>query len=196
MKKKSISYKKIALTVRLLSIIILVGIMFIPLGIGLKMVVPSSVGDVITTYKTAYTFIFGGKLISEHINYQTITTSTQGLIAFIFFITSILFLIISFFVKKKISFFMPLFSTLFILIASVLMLSIKQSASNVLADAIVGEISESVRTTINKNTHLQFGFIGIGVLGLLTDLFLIISLFFDGSFDKIRTAIINKQNEK
>ena len=192
---KKIDFLKIANYLKLATCLILLGCCFIPFAPGLKMVVKSSSGNVVTTYSPAFSFIFGGNLASEHITYKTIGCSPLGIIGYIFIVLALVGVLVSIFTvrsnkkRSKIIFFISLGLTL---ASAIMMFCMHRSAATVLADAIMGEHSDAVANTIYNNTSLQFGFLGVGIFGLLATLGLTASLFFDGTIDKIKAFIISK----
>jgi len=195
MNSNIVRFPKIAIALRLISVLVIFGIFFIPFATGLKMSVVSSGGDVITTYSPAFSFIFGGKINSEHISYTAKSVSGLGITAFVFVIFSMIGICASLFIRRKnekLSKLVLLGGLVLLLTASIMMLSMHREAANVLADAILGEASEAVRNTIYKNTTLSFGFLGVGIFGLINCLLLIASFFFDGTVDQLRSLISSR----
>lgn len=195
MDSKTSKFPLIAVILRLIVLICLIGLFLIPLGTGLKMSVSSSGGDVVTTYSNAYAFIFGGKLVSEHITYTTKSVAPLGIVSISFLIASFILVLTNILLRKKrekLSKFLLLGAFLLIVLASIFMLSMHREAANVLADAIVGKSSEAIRNTIYKNTSLCFGFIGVGIFGLLGSLLILVSFFFDGTIDSLRELITRR----
>ena len=62
MANKKNNFKYIAVLIRLVVFLFLISALFVPFSTGLKMTVNSSGGDVVTTYKSAFIFMFGGEL--------------------------------------------------------------------------------------------------------------------------------------
>lgn len=184
-------FKKIVSIFRVLAIVFIVSSFFIPFATGLKMTVKSSSGNIVTTYRNAYSFIFGGKLVSEHVTYTAKSGSALGIIGFAFMFLSLATMIASLFVSKKYKLykFFVLVGLIAALVSSIIFFCIHSSASSVLADAITGNASDAVKNTIYKNTSLSFGFIGTAVFELMSSLLLLSSFFFDGTIDKMRLAI-------
>ena len=189
MANKKINFKWIAVGIRLIVFLFLIGTLFIPFSTGLKMTVKSSGGDVITTYKSAFVFMFGGELISEHIKYKVTGNCVIGMVGYILIATALILLLVSLFSRRKkdtISRVFLFVTLAFALAGSILMLSAHRSAATILADAIIGEHSDAVAATIYKNTSLEFGFWGVGMFGIISSVGLLASLIFDGTVDKIR----------
>ena len=200
MEKNNFSFAKIAAYIKLFVIALLFGSLFVPFGTGMKMIVKSSGGNVVTTYRPAFSFMFGGKLVSEHISYQSQGKCVIAIIGYIFVIIAIVLLLVSLFsqknhnIRSRILLFVSFAA---ILTASILMLCSHQSASTILADAIIGEHSDAVANTIYKNTSIGFGFWGISLFGFISSFGLLVSLFFDGTIDLFRQFISSKiLNEK
>ena len=195
MANKKNNFKYIAVLIRLVVFLFLISALFVPFSTGLKMTVNSSGGDVVTTYKSAFIFMFGGELISEHIKYQVTGNCIIGIVGYVFIAIALILLLISIFTRKqkdKLSK-VFLFSTLlFALVGSILMLCTHKNAATILADAIIGEHSEAVTATIYKNTSLEFGFWGVGMFGIISSVGLLASLFFDGTVDQIRDFLKSK----
>ncbi len=192
MNSQKTRFTKFANILRILAIIFILGSIFMPFATGLKMTVKSSSENVVTTYRNAFSFIFGGQLVSEHITYSSRNCSALGIVSFIFLLLSLIAMVTSIIMvkkKTKLSKFLLLFALITAFSASIMMFCMHSSASSILADAITGNASDAVKNTIYKNTSLSFGFIGTGIFGLASSLALIISFFFDGTIDKIRTAI-------
>ena len=96
-----VDFKKIGSLLKICIIPILVGMLFVPFATGLIMRVKSSSGDVVTTYKTAFSFIFGGSLVSEHIAYTSKGCSPLGIVAYSLLAISLVLLIVSLFKKDR-----------------------------------------------------------------------------------------------
>ncbi len=184
--------KKIINFLRLLAIVFIIGSLFMPFATGLKMTVKTSSENIVTTYKNAYSFIFGGRLVSEHVTYTTSGCSLLGIISIAFLLLSLVEMFSSLFVSNK----RPKLSKIFllcgffmILTGSIMLLCMHSSAASILADAITGKASDAIKNTIYNNTSLSIGFIGAAIFGLTSALILIFSFFLDGTIDKIRAAI-------
>ncbi len=192
MNSQTTRFTKFANILRILAIVFILGSIFMPFATGLKMTVKSSSGNVVTTYRNAFSFIFGGQLVSEHITYSSKNCSALGILGFIFLLLSLVAMVMSFITvkkKNKLSKFILLFALIAAFSASIMMFCMHSSASSILADAITGKASDAIKNTIYKNTSLSFGFIGTGIFGLTSSLMLIASFFFDGTIDKIRALI-------
>lgn len=195
MNNQTAKFKEIANFLRLFCCLFTFSILFMPFAPGLKMTVKSSSGNVVTTYRNAYSFIFSGKLVSEHVTYTTKNYSILGILAFVFFLLSLIAIITSLFLNKKkgkTTKSILLVGLVLLLSASIMMLCMHSSASSILANAITGNASDAVKNTIYKNTTLLFGFVGPGIFGLINCLMIIVSYFFDGTLDEIRATIGNK----
>ncbi len=192
MNSQTTRFTKFANILRILAIVFILGSIFMPFATGLKMTVKSSSGNVVTTYRNAFSFIFGGQLVSEHITYSSKKCSALGIVGFIFLLLSLVAMVVSFIMvrkKTKLSKFILLFALITAFSASIMMFCMHSSAASILADAITGNASDAIKNTIYKNTSLSFGFIGPAVFGLASSLMLIASFFFDGTIDKIRAVI-------
>lgn len=192
MNKNTLHFKKIAFIIKVVACIIITSLLFMLFGTGLEMTVKSSGSNHVTTYSNAYSFIFGGALTSEHISYKAKSVSALGIIGFILIILSLIGIIISIVLsnkKRNVSSLSLFGSFLLIIASSIIMLSMHYSAASILANAITGNASDAVVNTIYNNTSLCFGFIGPGVFGLLSAMLIIVSYFFDGTIDKIRTFL-------
>lgn len=179
---------------RLIASLLLLICLFMPFAKGLKMTVPSSGDDVITTYGPAFSFIFSGSLISEHATYQTRGISVVGLLGFLFLLLSLVAVASSFFFikdRRKTAALLIGVSIVLGLAGSIMMLSAHQNAAAVLADALISGHSESVVNTVTKYTSLQFGFIGTGIFGLLSVVASVASLFLDGTVDFLKSQIVH-----
>lgn len=164
--------------------------LLLPFTNGLKMTVSSGTGDVVTTYKSAFAFMFGGKLVSERVSYKAISVSVLPLIGYLIIMIAFLLLITAVFIKNNKSVINSIttagsFSLL--IVGSIILLSAHRSAATVLSSAILGSHSSSVANTIYKNTTLGFGFWGTALFGILSALLLFVSLLFDGTIDKVRS---------
>ena len=192
MNSQTARFEKIANILRIFAAAFILSSVFMPFATGLTMTVKSSNGNVVTTYRSAFSFIFGGQLVSEHITYSSKNCSVLGIIGFIFLLLSLVAIAVSFILAKKkvkISKFILLFALITAFSASIMMFCMHSSASSILADAIIGNASDAIKNVIYKNTSLSFGFIGPAVFGLASSLLLIASFFFDGTVDEIRAAI-------
>ena len=191
MEKQDHKFAKIAIYIRLFVSALLLGALFVPFATGLKMTVKSIDANVITTYTSAFSFLFSGKLVSEHVTYQAKGISAIGLIAFIFMTVAFALLVASFFFKKnKIGKIFILVCLGLVLAGSIMMLCTHRSAATVLSDAILGEHSDAVSNTVFKNTNIEFGFWGVSLFGFIAFVGLLASLFFDGTVDKVRQLLV------
>ena len=192
MNSQTARFARFANALRILATAFILGSVFMPFATGLKMTVKSSSGNVVTTYGNAFSFMFGGQLVSEHVTYSSKNCSVLGIIGFIFLLLSLVAMVASFITAKKkakLSKSILLFALIAALSASIMMFCMHSSASSILADAITGNASDAIKNTIYKNTSLSFGFIGPAVFGLASSLILIASFFFDGTVDEIRATI-------
>ena len=136
--------------------------------------------------------MFGKELVSEHVTYANTSVSVIGIVAFSLLASTVVLLIASILLKKKkenVGKALGILSVLTAITTSVLFLCLHKSTSTILADAIVGSHSDAIAKTIYKNTTLDFGFWGVGMFGIIASVCLILSLFFDGTVDKIRRVL-------
>lgn len=191
MEKQDNKFAQIAIYIRLFVSALLLGALFVPFATGLKMTVKSGDNSVITTYKSAFSFLFSGKLVSEHVTYQAKGISVIGLIAFILVVAAFVLSVVSFFFRKnKLGTILVLVCLGLVLAGSIMMLCTHRSAATVLSDAILGEHSDAVSNTVFKNTNIEFGFWGVSLFGFIAFVGLLASLFFDGTVDKVRQLLV------
>lgn len=179
------------IAIRACSLIILFAGLFLPFANGITMTVESS-SKVVTTYHTAFSFIFGGRLVSEHATYSVKGISVVALLAYIFLLFSCLFLAASFFFirnRRKTAALLVLLSTIIGIASAIMVFSSHSDVARVLADSIIKGHSDSVTNTIIEHTTLGFGLLGFGVFELVAVFGEIISLFVDGTFDYIKAVL-------
>lgn len=195
-KKNHKKYTNMALLFRLFVLLFLLGAVLSPFAPGLKMSVGSGGGNVVTIYKPAFSFLFGGSISTKHVTYSTIGISVIGLVGYLFSVIALIFLVLSETLFKKSSTKRIVFgmvSLLLVFASSIIMLSIHKSAATVLADAIMGTHNDTVSKTIYNNTSIQFGFYGVSIFGFLATLLQMMSLFFDGTMDKLQESFLAKR---
>lgn len=179
-------HKKITFYSRFLCFIFLLACFAIPFGPAITM----NSGKVHKTYGSSYAFIFGGKISTDNIAYSLREITGLGLAGFILLSVAIILLTISFFIHnqnlKHITIFIV---SILILISAVLFLNLHKSISNILADALIKGHSDTVSNTVFNNSKMEFGTWGVSIMGAISDFCLFASLFFDGSFDKIRVRM-------
>ncbi|MCI1734789.1 MAG: hypothetical protein LKM30_03540 [Bacilli bacterium] len=154
---------------------------------AVRMTISSTNGDVITTYGSAYSFIFGGKVTSEHATYTFKGTNGLLLSGWILILVGLIGTasgMACVFLNKlreeaRTGIF--LISALCEFVASLLLFSSKTSLASTLCVIIVGSYSESVANTIDSNLSLRFGVWGSGVFALLGALVLIVTLAKSGN---------------
>lgn len=176
--------------IKIVALLLIIATLFMPLLNGMTMSVASGSGNVVTTYKSAFVFMFGGELVSEHITYKTISISVLPLIGYLIIVIAFLLLIAAVFIKSNkpiVTSIATAASFLLLIVGSVILLSAHKSTATVLSSAILGSHSSSVANTIYKNTMLGFGFWGTALFGILSALLLFVSLLFDGTIDKVRS---------
>lgn len=183
----------ISLVLRVFSLLLGIGALFVPFAIGLKSVVASDSGSVITNYGPAFSFIFGGVISTGRVTYNTNGVSVIGTIAYVLTALSLISLLAFFFLRtKKNAKWFILGALILSLTSAILAISSHVNAATVLADSVLGRRSESVVATMIRNTTLQFGFWGISLFGFLSASFLIASFIFDGTIDEIRARITRR----
>lgn len=189
-KKKT---QQISLISRFLAMLSCFAGLFMPFATGLKSVISSESGSVITNYGPAFSFMFGGKIYARNTSYNVNGVSIIALIAYMLLILSLLLLILFFILRKKAkSKFLILGSSIASLVSAILALCSHSSAATTLADSILGRHADSVVQTMIRTTTLQFGFWGISLFGFLALFFSLASLLFDGTFEQIKSKIVNK----
>lgn len=157
------------------------------LASAVRMTISSTNGDVITTYGPAYSFIFGGKVASEHAAYTFKGTNGLLLSSWILILVGLIgtasAMACAFSNKLREEARTGIFviSALCEFVASLLLFSSKTSMANTLCVIIVGSYSESVANTINSNLSLRFGVWGSGIFALLGALVLIVTLAKSGN---------------
>lgn len=148
-------------------------------------------GDVKKTYSSAYSFIFGGSISTTNISYSTKGVSGLCLAGFILLVLATITLVLPIFFKElkfpKSVF--TLASALMMIVTAILFACAHRSISNLLADALISGHSDSVSNTIYNNTSMNFGIWGVSLLNFISSFTLLVSLVFDGSFDKLRAKI-------
>lgn len=183
----------LAFSLRIFSLALCLGSLFVPFAIGLKSVVSSDSGSIVTNYGPAFAFIFGGRIDTGRVTYNTIGVSTPGIVAYLLCGLSFVALLASFAIRKRVASKWTVFgATLGVLVSSIIMLCAHESAATVLADSIIGRRSDSVVATMIRNTSLQFGFWGFALFGFFVVVMLLASFIFDGTFDDIRLRISRK----
>lgn len=178
--------------IKIVALLLITLTLFIPFLNGITMSVTTGSSSVVTTYRLAFIFMFGGELVSEHISYKTISVSVLPLIGYLIIIIAFLLLTTSIFIKNKkhsIASITTIASFLLLIIGSVMLLFAHKSIATVLSSAILGSHSSSVANTIYKNTSLGFGFWGTSLFGVLGAILIFTSLLFDGTIDKIRSIL-------
>lgn len=192
MNAQTIQSNKLTKVLIILAGLINLGIIFRLFATGLKRTIQSSSNSIVRTYKSAYTFIFGGQLISEHVTYDVKGGSALGIVSFIFTIVSLLAILFALLLRKKsskLSKILLLSSFVFLFSSSIRWCCRHTDAANILAKAIYGYPSSAVKNTIYKNTSLSFGFIGPAVFGFIDCLVILSTYFFDGTVDKIKAYL-------
>ena len=178
--------------IRMVCLLFLLVCLFLPFANGMTMTVESTSDKVITTYRSAFAFMFGGKLISEHITYPTRGISIVLLLSYVFLVVSIAAAALSFFFAKqrrKTAALLVAISVLFGLVSSIMAFSCQPEMARVLADAIIGGHSDSVTKTITERTKLGFGVLGFGIFELIATIGQAASLFVDGTYAYFKAAV-------
>lgn len=183
----------IPFVLRIVSLFICFGALFVPFAVGLKSTVSSESGSVITEYGPAFSFLFGGKISTGRTSYNASGTAIVGTVAYAFLICAAIALIAYLFIRRKnFAKYILLGAAVSVFVASIMMLCSQESAATVLADSIMGRRVDSVVLTMKRMANLQFGFWGVSLLGFFSGTFLLSSFVFDGSIDKIRAFIISR----
>lgn len=176
---------KLASLIRMASLVVAFASIFILFATGIRMTVDSSPSNVVTTYGPAFSFVFGGKLSSEHATYSLKAPCGICLVAFIIYVLALIVssfgVILPMIGKDKKFVLLGIVGSLMALVASIMFLSSRRSVATALSIALLGEYSESVANTIYGCTSLEFGFIGIGVFGIIASLAFIATFFLDGT---------------
>jgi hypothetical protein len=166
------------------------------LASAVRMTISSTNGDVITTYGPAYSFIFGGKVASEHAAYTFKGTNGLLLSSWILILVGLIgtasAMACAFSNKLREEARTGIFviSALCEFVASLLLFSSKTSMANTLCVIIVGSYSESVANTINSNLSLRFGVWGSGLFTAISSLFLSAFLIKSGSLPNLANCIM------
>jgi hypothetical protein len=168
---------------------------------AVRMTISSTNGDVTTTYGSAYSFIFGGKVTSEHATYTFKGTNGLLLSGWILILAGLIgtasAMACAFLNKLREEARTGIFlvSVLCEFVASLLLFSSKTSLASTLCVIIVGSYSESVANTINSNLSLRFGVWGSGIFALLGALVLVVALAKSGSLSAL-LSLIKEQVQK
>lgn len=163
---------------------------------AVEMKIQSSSGDVITTYGTAYSFIFGGKIVSEHIAYNF--KGPDGLLLsswiLILLASADIAIALLLFPSKKISKETTacscLFGAVLNIVASIILFSSKTELAKILCSLFTGSNSESVLNTIYGNIQLQFGIWGAAIFSIFSCLILIVTLAKNGMLENLFRAAV------
>ena len=178
---------RISILLRVISLVILLISFVIPLCPAITM----TSGDVKKTYGPCYSFIFGGKINSSNISYSAKGLSGLAMAGFIILIISFIIICISFFVKDPIVK-RPLFvfiGLVMIIISSIFFASLHRSFSGILADSLINGHSDAVSNNVYNNTNMEFGVWGITFFGFISSFLLLVSLLFDGTFNRVCSKI-------
>ncbi|HHT66985.1 MAG TPA: hypothetical protein GX010_01990 [Erysipelotrichaceae bacterium] len=189
-KRSKANFSVIALITRIVVFALLVGTLFVPFSNGLKMTVEVPIlGNVVSTYKPAFAFMFGGELVSENATFEVLNVSAIALIGYLLIAISAALLLVSFILKnnKKMVGGILLFAAFAcVLTGSILMFCSHESLAAVLAGAMIGgEPSANEINTALRNTTLEFGIWGVGMFGIISAVGLVVSYVFDGPINKI-----------
>jgi len=163
---------------------------------AVRMTISSTNGDVITTYGPAYSFIFGGKVASEHVTYTFKGTNGLLLSGWILILVGLIgtasAMACAFLNKLREEARTGIFliSALCEFVASLLLFSSKTSLASTLCVIIVGSYSESVANTIDSNLSLRFGVWGSGLFTAISSLFLSAFLIKSGSLPNLANCIM------
>jgi hypothetical protein len=168
---------------------------------AVRMTISSTNGDVITTYGSAYSFIFGGKVTSEHATYTFKGTNGLLLSGWILILVGLIGTasgMACVFLNKlreeaRTGIF--LISALCEFVASLLLFSSKTSLASTLCVIIVGSYSESVANTIDSDLSLRFGVWGAGIFTLLGALIPEVALAKSGNLSAL-WSLIKEQAQK
>lgn len=196
MNDRKTNYTKIGFYIRLLSLVLLLASFFCPFATGLRMTVKSSSSEVISNYGPAFSFLFGGNLVSEHVTYQNSAISVLPFVSFLLLCLGFILLLVSliFVLKKKRipSIILATLSAVIVLIAGIMLLCSHRQLSDCLADAIIGEKNEAVRNTIYEHTSLQFGILGTGIFSIFSSIGIFVSFFVDGTMEYFKSLLNSK----
>ena len=161
---------------------------FVPLSPAISLLT----GDYKKIYGNAYSFFFGGTIETKNVSYNAPNPSILGIVGFVLMIIALLLLIFSFLFgnnKNYLNKCMAFFSALLAITYSIIFLCMHQSLSNILADSLIGEHSDAVTNTILNNSIVEFGVWGISVFGFFGSFFILASLVFDGTLNKVRRRL-------
>lgn len=186
--KKKIDFLLISKVIKIVSFLI-IAVCFLCMSSSAITMVS---GVTTKTYGPAYSFIFEGIIKTDNISYKANGMSSSVLVAFIMLVISMVAISVSFINKGKEKYvpqWLVLISAMLALVASIVLLSSHRSLANVLADTLIGGHSEAVTTTIYKNSKIEFGIWGPAVFGFVSSFLSLVSLLFDGTFDKVRAKI-------
>ena len=186
--KKKIDFVMISKVIKIVSFLI-IAVCFLCMSLSAITMVS---GETTKTYGPAYSFIFEGTIKTNNISYKANGMSFSVLAAFIMLVLSIVAISVSFMNKGKEKYipqWLVLISAMLALVASIVLLSSHRSLANVLADTLIDGHSEAVTTTIYNNSKIEFGIWGPAVFGFFSTFLSLVSLLFDGTFDKVRTKI-------
>jgi uncharacterized membrane protein HdeD (DUF308 family) len=165
---------------------------------AVQMSIPSSNGNVITTYGPTYSFLFGGQINSEHTSYAFKGVNGLVLSSWILILIGLLgtaFTMVCMLRKKfkeETRTLIFLLSALCETVASILLFSSKASLANTLCVIIVGSYSESVANTINSHLSLQFGIWGAGLFALLSAVTIYVSIIREQMLQRLFQAVVTK----
>lgn len=182
---KKIDFLFISRVLVIISDILLASAFLVPLSSAISLLT----GDYEKIYGSAYSFFFGGTIETKNISYNSVKPSGLGIIGFAFMIAALLLLILSPLCKKNknsISKWMVFASALIAIVYSIIFLCMHQSLANILADALIDGHSDAVTKTIYNNSSVEFGVWGISIFGFIGSFFILCSLIFDGTLDKVR----------
>ena len=183
----------VSLILRAFSALLCFGVLFVPFGTGLRSVVSSESGSVITNYGPSFSFIFGGEITTGRVSYDVNHISAINTVSYCLAILSLLILVVFFVFRKK-----PIFkwgvlgASASSLASAILALCSHESAATTLSDSILGKRSDSVVATMIRNTNLQFGIWGMAVFGFAITALLLASFIFDGTVNEIKAKMLTK----
>jgi hypothetical protein len=167
------------------------------LASAVRMTIQSSSGDVITTYGPVYSFIFGGKVVSEHTSYVYKGVNGLLLSGWILIVLGFIGTISAFVcmlmgkLKEETRTAIFFISSILVMVAAILMFSSKYQLAESLCMIITGTKSPSVVNTIDSNLSLRFGVWGSGVFALFSSLALIVVLFQRGMLTKLYETVLS-----
>lgn len=186
--KKKINFLLVARLLTMIGCILMFSVFFIPFSSAISLLT----GDYEKIYGNAYSFFFGGTIETKNISYESTKPSVLGIIGFVFMIIALLLLVFSLLYKKNkdvMCKWMTFASALLAIVYSIIFLCMHQSLATVLADALIGGHSDAVTKTIFNNSSVEFGVWGVSIFGFLGSFFVLASLVFDGTLDKVRERI-------